>query len=143
MIGSSTVPQLPSLLYGAWLVALTATLGALFVGEVMGQAPCVLCWYQRVAMFPLPILLGVAAWRSDAGIWHYALPLSLTGLAVATWHSLLYVGVLPAVIEPCGLGLSCTDTNMALWGAIPLPILSAIAFAAISLLLTLVARASR
>ena len=43
----------------AWLVALTATLGALFLGEVMGVLPCVLCWYQRIAMFPLVIILAV------------------------------------------------------------------------------------
>lgn len=44
----------------AFLLALTATLGALFIGEVMGQTPCTLCWYQRIAMFPLTAILGVA-----------------------------------------------------------------------------------
>ncbi len=48
-------------LYAAWVVALAATLGALFVGEVMGQMPCVLCWYQRIAMIPLAVVLGIAA----------------------------------------------------------------------------------
>ncbi|CUX68336.1 putative disulfide formation protein (fragment) [Agrobacterium genomosp. 5 str. CFBP 6626] len=44
--------------FGAWMVALTSTLGALFIGEVMGQAPCDLCWHQRAFMFPLAILLA-------------------------------------------------------------------------------------
>ena len=47
-------------LFIAWLVALAATLGALFIGEIMGQVPCQLCWYQRIAMFPLALILGVA-----------------------------------------------------------------------------------
>ena len=63
----------------AFFVALFATLGALFIGEVMGQMPCVLCWYQRVAMFPLAFILGVAAYRNDTSAIVYALPLSLVG----------------------------------------------------------------
>ena len=64
------------LLFAAWVVALVSTLGALFIGEVMGQAPCVLCWFQRAFMFPLAVILAVACYRSDAGIWRYALPVA-------------------------------------------------------------------
>lgn len=130
-------------LYGAWVVALVAGLGALFVGEVMGQAPCVLCWYQRIAMLPLAIILGVAAFRGDLAIWRYALPLALIGGVVAGWHSLLYVGWLPEAIEPCGAGPSCTDANMTLFGTLPLPFLSLAAFLLISGLLLRAARTSR
>ena len=48
-----------TLLLLAWLVALSATLGSLFLGEVMGMEPCVLCWYQRIAMYPLVLILAV------------------------------------------------------------------------------------
>ena len=130
-------------LFVAWGIALGATLGALFVGEVMGQAPCALCWYQRIAMFPLAIVLGIGVLRGDTTVWQYALPLALAGLLVATWHTLLYFGLLPTPIEPCGPGPSCTDTNMSLWGAVPLPALSVIAFFTISLLLILAARSRR
>ncbi|WP_082321816.1 disulfide bond formation protein B [Variovorax paradoxus] len=37
----------------AFLVAFASTLGSLFFSEVMKLEPCVLCWYQRIAMFPL------------------------------------------------------------------------------------------
>ncbi|MGV8637645.1 disulfide bond formation protein B, partial [Pseudomonas aeruginosa] len=47
-----------NLLLLAWLVALVSTLSALFIGEVMGQAPCVLCWFQRAFMFPLAVVLA-------------------------------------------------------------------------------------
>ena len=88
-------------LYLAWLAALAATLGALFVGEVLGQEPCHLCWWQRVAMFPLAVILGLACLRGDLGVWRYALPLALAGAAVALYHSGLYLGLIPEPIEPC------------------------------------------
>ena len=52
-------------LTAAFLIALAATLGALFIGEVLGQMPCTLCWYQRIAMFPLVPILGLSLWRGD------------------------------------------------------------------------------
>ena len=85
------------LLYAAWIVALAATFGALFIGEVMGQAPCVLCWHQRVFMFPLAIILGIACYRSDSGVWRYALPLAALGWVVAVYHALQYFGVIPSL----------------------------------------------
>lgn len=124
------------MLLAAWLVALAATLGALFIGEVMGQAPCLLCWYQRIAMFPLAILLGIACLRDDTTIRVYALPLVFAGGAVAAWHSLLYAGIIPKEITPCGQdGPSCSSASMTIMGGLPLPMISLAAFAAIALLL--------
>lgn len=118
-------------LYVAWAIALVATLGALFIGEVLGQTPCVLCWYQRIAMFPLVLILGVAALREDRGVHFYALPLALAGAAVALWHSGLYLGLLPSAISPCVRnGPSCLDANMTIAG-MPIPVLSLAAFAGI------------
>lgn len=125
-----------ALLFAAWLVALLASLAVLFVGEVMGQAPCNLCWFQRAFMFPLVLVLGVACLRSDPAAWCYALPLALAGLLVAGFHSLLYLGVIPEAITPCSAtGPSCTSANMRILGSLPLPLLSAGAFLAIALLL--------
>lgn len=124
-----------ALLTAAWIVALVATLGALFVGEVMGQVPCVLCWYQRIAMFPLAVLLGVAAFRGDWGVRPYAVPLAIAGFAVAGFHSLLYAGIVPEAIEPCGAGPSCASAEMTILGGLPLPFLSLAAFTAITLVL--------
>jgi disulfide bond formation protein DsbB len=122
-------------LYAAWVVALVATLGALFVGEVMGQTPCVLCWYQRIAMFPLAVVLGIAAFRGDRGVRVYALPLAIAGLAVAAFHALLYAGIVSEAIEPCRAGPSCASADMTIFGGLPLPYLSVSAFAAITFLL--------
>ena len=108
-------PQRMAALYAAWVVALAATLGALFIGEVLGQAPCVLCWYQRIAMFPLALILGVAAFVGDGGVRRYALPLALLGGTVALWHSGLYAGLLPEAVAPCTReGPSCTDAAISI-----------------------------
>lgn len=128
-------------LYLAWLVALAATLGALFIGEVLGQAPCLLCWYQRVAMFPLAVILGVACLRGDLRVWTYALPLALAGAAVAAYHSGLYLRLIPEPIEPCSrTGPSCTDAAMTIGGLVPLPVLSLLAFTLVAAGLALAAR---
>lgn len=121
----------------AFLIALGATLGALFIGEVLGQMPCTLCWYQRIAMFPLVPILGLSLWRGDGSAWLYALPLVLAGLALAAWHSGLYAGVLPAPIVPCTEnGPSCTGEAQMILG-VPIPYLSLAAFAAILVCLIL------
>jgi disulfide bond formation protein DsbB len=130
------------LLFLAWLVALAASLGALFVGEVMGQAPCNLCWHQRVCMFPLAIVLAVASFRVDAGIWRYALPLAAVGVLIAGFHSLQYAGLIPESIQPCGAGPSCTSADMTILGGVPLPFLSLAAFTMIAVLLLWVRRKS-
>ena len=63
-----------ALLVVAWMLATVSTAGALFMGEVMGMTPCNLCWFQRIAMFPLVLILGVAAYRNDREGALYALP---------------------------------------------------------------------
>ncbi len=118
-------------LLAAFAVALSATLGALFIGEILGQMPCTLCWYQRIAMFPLVPILGLSIWRGDGMARVYALPLVLAGLALAAWHSGLYADILPAPIVPCTQdGPSCTGKAQTILG-LPIPYLSLAAFAAI------------
>ncbi len=129
-------------LLAAWVVALLATLGVLFIGEVMGQQPCILCWYQRAAMFPLALLLGIAAWRGDLGIWRYALPIVIAGMLIAAFHTLLYFGVIPEGIEPCGIGPSCIDSQMTILG-LPIPALSLAAFLGLTDLLLRVRKGSQ
>lgn len=120
----------------AFLIALAATLGALFIGEVLGRMPCTLCWYQRIAMFPLVVVFGVALWRDDLSARLTAWPLAVAGLAVAFWHSGLYAGAIPQAIVPCTQdGPSCTDAAAQTVLGLPLPYLSLAAFAAILVLL--------
>jgi disulfide bond formation protein DsbB len=122
-------------LFTAWLLALVATLGALFVGEIMGQTPCVLCWCQRIFMFPLAILLAFAAFFDDRHVVRYGLALALPGGIVALYHALIYAGIIPERITPCmAKGPSCSDANMLILG-LPLPYLSVVSFTLIAVLL--------
>ncbi len=122
----------------AWLIATVATLGALFIGEVMGQAPCSLCWHQRAFMFPLAVMLLVASFIPDgSAVWRYALPVAAVGWAIALYHNLLYFGLIDQAIVPCGQGPSCSGAEMKLFEAIPIPLLSLGAFTAIAFLMLL------
>lgn len=122
-------------LFAAWLIALTATAAALFIGEVMGQTPCVLCWHQRVAMFPLALVLGVACLVGDKAVWRYAMPIAGVGAAIALWHNVVYFKIVPEALEPCSQGVSCTSADMTILGGVPLPLLSLLAFLGILALL--------
>ena len=122
-------------LFLAWLLALLATAGALFLGEVMGKAPCVLCWYQRIAMFPLVLVLGVGLLASDARSVRYALPLAGAGWAIAAWHLLVFWDVVSEGLVPCGKGTSCADADVQVAGLLPIPFLSLLAFTGILVLL--------
>lgn len=118
----------------AWIISLVATLGALFIGEVLGQAPCLLCWYQRIAMFPLALILGAGVYFGDPKSARYAKLLAWPGLMTAAWHAGLYFKIIPESIKPCSLGPSCTDAKMLIL-TIPIPLLSLAAFAIILFLL--------
>lgn len=128
-----TPPEQPAWtpLFLAWLIALLATAGALFLGEVMGKTPCVLCWYQRIAMFPLVAILGTGVLASDSRSVRYALPLALAGWVVALYHSLIFFGVVSEALAPCRQGVSCADADTQVAGFVPIPLLSLAAFSAL------------
>jgi disulfide bond formation protein DsbB len=76
----------PSALWFAWIVAMVATLGSLYMSEVAHFIPCTLCWYQRIGMYPLAVVLGIAAYRDDFGIRRYVVPVVLAASAISIYH---------------------------------------------------------
>lgn len=132
------------LLFLAWLTATVSTLGALFLGEVMGYTPCVLCWYQRIAMFPLVTVLAAGLFPFDLRVVRYALPLAVTGLGLAAFHMLLVAGWIPESIKPCQQGVPCSDVQVVWLGFVTIPLLAVAAFSTIAgLLLALYFKSSR
>lgn len=121
--------------YCAWIIALIATMGSLFFSEVMQLPPCVLCWYQRIAMYPLVIIIGVGIITRDGSFKNYALPLALIGLAISVYHNLLYYGLIPESITPCAEGVSCTSRQIEWLGFITIPLMALAAFVGASLCL--------
>lgn len=124
-----------SLVFTGWLIATLATLGALFMGEVMGLTPCVLCWYQRIFMFPLVFVLAAGLLPYDPRIIRYALPLASGGLLVAVFHLLLVAGYIPEGLTPCTQGIPCATVQIEWFGFVTIPLLSAVAFLTINALL--------
>lgn len=127
-------------LLGAWAIALASTFGALFIGEVMLMMPCTLCWYQRIAMFPLVFVLGMACYSDDRRGALYALPLVWSGLLLAAYHTLLVAGLVPKAWVPCGAGVSCADQKLEILNGIQIPWLSLAAFLTMAVLLAVYLR---
>ena len=112
----------------AWLIATVSTLGSLFFSEVMELIPCILCWYQRIFMFPLAIILLVGLFPLDNKVVKYALPIAIIGLLFTIYHCLLFFGLIPENLQPCSQGVSCADDSMELFGFLPIPLLSLASF---------------
>jgi len=128
------------ILFLTWLLVSVSTLGSLFFSQIMDFAPCVLCWYQRICLFPLVIILATGLFPFDKRVIAYSLPLAIAGGLTAFYHNLLYSGIIPQELQPCSKGISCTEKYIDLFGIFTIPMLSLISFLAIIILLVLLKR---
>lgn len=119
----------------AWVISAVSTLGSLFFSEVMMLPPCILCWYQRIFMYPLPLLLFIGLLKLDKSVFRYNFPMALIGWGFAVYHNLLYYKVLPESASPCVRGISCTTVQLEWLGFITIPLLSLFGFSLILILL--------
>lgn len=129
-----------TILFLCWLVAGISVMGSLFFSHVMEFAPCVLCWYQRIFLFPLVIVLAVGLFPFDKRVVKYTLPLAIVGWLTAAYHNLLYAGIIPENIQPCSRGVSCTEEYIELFGFLSIPMLSLLSFTTIIVLLIILLR---
>ncbi len=127
-------------LFLTWILVSVSTLGSIFFSHIMDFAPCVLCWYQRIFLFPLVIILATGLFPFDKRVIVYSLPLAIIGWFIAFYHNLLYSGIIPQEMEPCSKGVSCTEKYIDLFGFITIPMLSLISFSMTILLLILLKR---
>jgi disulfide bond formation protein DsbB len=123
--------------YIAWFIALMSMVGSLFFSEVMLLPPCVLCWYQRIAIYPLVVIIGVGIILRDTRMKWYALPLAIIGLGIAIYHNLLYYGIIPEAITPCTEGVPCNAVQLEWLGFVTIPLMGLVAFLSITILLLL------
>jgi len=129
-----------SLLFAAWVLVTVATLGSLFFSEIMEVPVCVLCWYQRVALYPLVLILAIGLLPFDPRVLHYTAALTVAGWLTAAYHVLLVAGVIPESAQPCVQGIPCSETHLSLLGFLNIPTLSLLTFSAIGVLLFLAYR---
>lgn len=113
-------------LFFAWLIALFATISTLFASEILNWPVCPLCWYQRICIYPLTILLGIAAYKNEKVIIPYALPFPVIGFLFAVYQYLeqMIPGFSP--IDFCKQGVACSAIHLKLLGFITVPLLSAV-----------------
>ena len=128
------------ILFACWVIACVATLGSLFFSDVMGYAPCVLCWYQRIFIYPLVLIFGAGLFAFDRQVIKYSLPLAIVGWCVALYHTLLYGGLIPKSIQPCSEGVPCDEKYIELFGFLSIPLMSLLAFSAVLVLLFVLKR---
>ena len=127
----------PYHLWLAWLVAATATAGSFYFGTLGGLTPCTWCWYQRIAMYPLVVILLIAAARSDERIRPYATALAGIGVVLSAYHTLLQR--LPGLPSgTCSVDASCTAIDLERFGFVTIPVMALIAFATILVLVWVV-----
>ena len=117
----------------AYLQSLIATLGSLYFSEILKYTPCTLCWYQRIAMYPIVVLLLISILTKDKNVYKYVLPLSITGTLISLYHNLLYYNIIKDNIIPCATGVSCTTRYVEYFGFITIPLLAFIAFNVINI----------
>ena len=119
--------------FGA-LIAAVSMAGSLYYSEVAEFAPCDLCWYQRIAMYPLAIILGIAAYRKDLSVRIYAYPLVVIGAVLAAYQYILQLN--PSLESGfCGVDASCTERYIWQFGFVSFPFMSLVGFALIFVLL--------
>lgn len=112
----------------SFIIALVATGGSLYFSEILKYPPCVLCWYQRICMYPLVAIYFAVLWTNDRGYFRYVFPLIGIGTPIAVYHNLLYYGIIPESITPCTQGISCTSKQIEWLGFITIPLLSLTGF---------------
>ncbi|MGC4376707.1 disulfide oxidoreductase [Fictibacillus sp. Mic-4] len=127
----------------AWVAAVIATLGSLFFSEVMHFIPCTLCWYQRIVMYPLAILLGIGFYLNDRSIYRYVLPLTVIGMLISGYHYALQKLPFMREFETCTSGVPCSGEYINWLGFITIPLLAFIAFTIITISMVFVIKQER
>ncbi|MEE4581442.1 disulfide oxidoreductase [Paenibacillus polymyxa] len=130
MIGSFKKTDIA--LFAAWVVACVATLGSLYLSEILGYEPCKLCWFQRILMYPLTLLLGIAYFRGDTKIRIYVMPLAIIGGAISAYHFVIqriHASAKAATQTSTACGrVSCEQDYLNWLDFITIPLLALIAF---------------
>lgn len=122
-------------LHLAALVALVATLGSLYLSEIADLVPCTYCWYQRIAMYPLVVILGIAAWKNDQGVGRYVVPIAAIGGLIGVYHyAVQHIRSLQGAA--CSTGVPCSTAYFEQFGFMSIPYMAASAFALIVMLMT-------
>ena len=127
----------------AWIVALVTTSGSLYYSKVYEFVPCELCWYQRICVYPFAVILGIAAWRRDAGIRVYAIPVLAIGMVISAYHTWIQAYPPESGTSFCTADVPCTTRYVWEFGFVSLPFMALSAMVAMTVLLLVARPAAR
>jgi disulfide bond formation protein DsbB len=138
-VKSSIINNFNQLIYDnsvvfSWAIATLALLGSLFYSEISGFVPCTFCWYERIAMYPLVLILGIGILRRNKEIWAYGLPFSLIGLVISIYHYQLQI-IPDQQSVSCSSETSCSGSWIMEFGFVTMPFMALSTFLLISVLL--------
>lgn len=111
-------------IYFAWLISLSAMLGSLYFSDILMMEPCHLCWFQRIVIYPLVLLLGIACWRGESSILPYVIAFPVIALGISAYQVTIQAFPQYEVISACGAGPSCVEKINIGLGPITIPMLS-------------------
>lgn len=112
------------------LIVLASIFGSLFFSEVMQYAPCSLCWYQRLCIYPMAFIIMTGLYLKSQDTVLFLLPFSITGLCISLYHNLIYYKII-TVIVPCSESAPCTQQQLNWLGFVTIPLLSLLTFIAL------------
>lgn len=113
----------------AFVVAAACTAGSLYLSEIADFTPCPLCWYQRICMYPLVLIVGIAAVRRDRSIRLYALPLAAIGAVISAYHAWIQAFPPSGGSSFCTLEAPCTERYIWEFGFVSIPFMALCGFA--------------
>ncbi|MED4219522.1 disulfide oxidoreductase [Priestia megaterium] len=120
-----------NLLFNSWAIAVLATGGSLFFSEILKYQPCNLCWYQRILMYPLVLLLGIMLIKKKYHHIFYVIPFTLIGM----FFSLYHYGIQKFNLSNLSCGrVSCNEEYINIFNFITFPFLSFLSFSIILIL---------
>lgn len=130
-------------MYMAWIVSITAMLGSLYFSEIRGFIPCELCWYQRILMYPLVLILGIGTFQNDLSVKKFVLPMAIIGWCFSFYHYMVQKVPGFAEIKPCVNGVPCNAQYINWFGVITIPFLALTAFTIIIYLMIFIKRSNK
>lgn len=109
-----------------FIISFFATIGSLYFSEVKELLPCNLCWYQRMFMYPIPLLISIARWRKDENINLYVSVFSGIGAIIALYHVIIQIWYIKS--STCGIETDCSTVELEYFGFLTIPMMSLFTF---------------
>jgi disulfide bond formation protein DsbB len=119
------------------IIALASTLGSLYFSEIAKMPPCTLCWYQRIFMYPIILILAINLWKKDDMARIYSLSLAIPGAIIAGYHYFIQTFQTPSFCSVADGGISCLVKSFEKFGYITIPMMAFTGFILIIILLAI------